>query len=61
MAVCRAEDAACTEEARRRAGGKVGTQFINFQTRNLYQGTPGNLGRFFFLLVPPQPIVRVPR
>jgi hypothetical protein len=61
VAVCRAEDMACTDEARQRAAGKVGTQFINFQTRNLYQGTPGNPGRFFFLLVPPQPIVRVPR
>jgi hypothetical protein len=60
-AVCRAEDTACVEEARRRAAGKTGTQFINFQTRSLYQGTPGNPGRFFFLLVPPQPIVRVPR
>ncbi len=61
VAVCRAEDMACVDEARRRATGKVGTQFINFQTRNLYQGTPGNPGRFFFLLVPSQPIVRVPR
>jgi hypothetical protein len=60
-AVCRAEDMACVEEARRRAAGKAGTQFINFQTRNLYQGTPGNPGRFFFLLVPSQPIVRVPK
>ena len=61
VAVCRAEDIACVDEARRRAAGKVGTQFINFQTRNLYQGTPGNPGRFFFLLVPSQPIARVPR
>jgi hypothetical protein len=61
VAVCRAEDMACVDEARQRAAGKVGTQFINFQTRNLYQGTPGNPGRFFFLLVPPQPIVRVPK
>jgi hypothetical protein len=60
-AVCRAEDTACVEEARRRATGKTGTQFINFQTRNLYQGTPGNAGRFFFILVPPQPVVRVPK
>jgi 4-amino-4-deoxy-L-arabinose transferase-like glycosyltransferase len=61
VAVCRAEDMACVDEARRRAAGKIGTQFINFQSRNLYQGTPGNPGRFFFLLVPAQPIVRVPR
>jgi hypothetical protein len=60
-AACRAEDTACVEEARRRAAGKTGTQFINFQTRSVYQGTAGNPGRFFFLLVPPQPIVRVPR
>jgi Dolichyl-phosphate-mannose-protein mannosyltransferase len=60
-AVCRAEDMACIEEARRRAAGKTGTQFINFQTRNIYQGTAGNPGRFFFLLVPSQPIVRVPK
>ena len=60
-AVCRAEDMACIEEARRRAAGKAGTQFINFQTRNIYQGTAGNPGRFFFLLVPSQPIVRVPK
>jgi hypothetical protein len=59
--VCRAEDTACVEEARHRAAGKTGTQFINFQTRNLYQGTPGKLGRFFFILVPPQPVVQVPK
>jgi Dolichyl-phosphate-mannose-protein mannosyltransferase len=61
MAVCRAEDTACVDEARRRATGKTGTQFVNFQTRNLYQGTPGRPGRFFFLLVPAQPVVRVPK
>jgi 4-amino-4-deoxy-L-arabinose transferase-like glycosyltransferase len=60
-AVCRAEDTACVDEARRRAADKTGTQFINFQTRNLYQGTAGNPGRFFFILVPAQPVVRVPR
>ena len=61
VAICRAEDTACVEEARRLATGKTGTQFINFQTRNLYQGTPGKLGRFFIILVPPQPVVQVPR
>ena len=61
VAVCRAEDTACVAEARRRAEGKVGTQFVNFQTRNLYGGAVGELGRFFFVLVPPQPIVRVPK
>jgi 4-amino-4-deoxy-L-arabinose transferase-like glycosyltransferase len=61
VAICRAEDTACVEEARRLANGKTGTQFINFQTRNLYQGTPGKLGRFFIILVPPQPVVQVPR
>jgi hypothetical protein len=61
VAVCRAEDTACVAEARRRAEGKVGTQFVNFQTRNLYGGAAGELGRFFFVFVPPQPIVRVPK
>jgi 4-amino-4-deoxy-L-arabinose transferase-like glycosyltransferase len=60
-AVCRAEDTACVEGARRRADGKAGTQFVNFQTRNLYGGTTGEIGRFFFIMVPPQPIVRVPK
>jgi hypothetical protein len=61
VAVCRTEDTACVAEARRRAEGKTGTQFVNFQTRNLYGGAAGELGRFFFVLVPPQPIVRVPK
>jgi dolichyl-phosphate-mannose-protein mannosyltransferase len=61
VAVCRAEDTTCVAEARRRAEGKVGTQFVNFQTRNLYGGAAGELGRFFFVFVPPQPIVRVPK
>jgi len=61
IAVCRTEDTACVAEARRRAEGKVGTQFVNFQTRNLYGGAAGELGRFFFVFVPPQPIVRVPK
>jgi hypothetical protein len=61
VAVGRAEDTACVAEARRRAEGKTGTQFINFQTRNLYGGAAGELGRFFFVLVPPQPIARVPK
>jgi hypothetical protein len=60
-AICRAEDTACIEEARRRATGKTGTQFVNFQTRNLYGGTTGEIGRFFFIMVPPQPIVRIPK
>jgi dolichyl-phosphate-mannose-protein mannosyltransferase len=61
VAVCRAEDTACVAEARRRAEGKTGTQIINFQTRNLYGGAAGELGRFFFVMVPPQPAVRVPK
>ena len=61
VAVCRADDTACVAEARRRAEGKTGTQIVNFQTRNLYGGAAGELGRFFFVLVPPQPIVRVPK
>jgi Dolichyl-phosphate-mannose-protein mannosyltransferase len=61
VAVCRAEDTACVAEARRRAEGKTGTQFVNFQTRNLYGSAAGELGRFFFVLVPPQTVVRVPK
>jgi Dolichyl-phosphate-mannose-protein mannosyltransferase len=61
VAVCRTEDATCVAEARRRAEGKTGTQIVNFQTRNLYGGVAGELGRFFFVLVPPQPIARVPK
>ena len=62
VAVCRAEDTACVAEARRRAEGKTGTQFVNFQTRSLYGGAAGReIGRFFFVFVPPQPAVRVPK
>jgi 4-amino-4-deoxy-L-arabinose transferase-like glycosyltransferase len=61
VAVCRAEDTACVDEARRLATGKTGTQFVNFQMRNLYGGTTSEIGRFFFILVPPQPAVRVPK
>jgi hypothetical protein len=61
VAVCRAEDTACVAEARRRAEGKTGTQFVNFQTRSLYGGSAGEIGRFFFVFVPPQPAVRVPK
>jgi 4-amino-4-deoxy-L-arabinose transferase-like glycosyltransferase len=62
VAVCRAEDTACVAEARRRAEGKTGTQFVNFQTRSLYGGSAGGeIGRFFFVFVPPQPAVRVPK
>jgi hypothetical protein len=61
VAVCRAEDTACVAEARRRAEGKTGTQFVNFQTRNLYGSAAGELARFFFVLVPPQTVVRVPK
>ncbi len=60
-AVCRADDTACVDEARRLATGKTGTQFVNFQMRNLYGGTTSEIGRFFFILVPPQPAVRVPK
>jgi hypothetical protein len=60
--VCRAEDTACVAEARRRAEGKTGTQFVNFQIRSLYGGSAGGeIGRFFFVFVPPQPSVRVPK
>ena len=61
VAVCRAEDTVCVAKARSLAEGKSGTQFVNFQTRNLYGGAAGEPGRFFFVLVPPQPIVRVPK
>ncbi len=57
-AVCAAEGHDCVDEAKRRAAGKDGVSFINFRTTNRYFGSTGKLGRFVFIVVPPQPAPR---
>jgi hypothetical protein len=53
-AVCRADDEACVNAAKQRAEGKANVQFITYSTTNRYLGKPGRLGRFFFILAPPE-------
>jgi 4-amino-4-deoxy-L-arabinose transferase-like glycosyltransferase len=59
VAVCTADDQNCIGEASRRVAGRTDAQFINFATTSRYRGDPGRLGRFTFVLVPPQPVPRV--
>jgi hypothetical protein len=53
-AVCRADDEICVGAAKQRASGKANVQFITYSTTNRYLGKPGRLGRFFFILAPPE-------
>jgi hypothetical protein len=53
-AVCRADDETCVTAAKQRSAGKVNVQFITYSTTNRYLGKPGRLGRFFFILAPPE-------
>jgi hypothetical protein len=53
-AVCRADDETCVAAARQLSAGKANVQFITYSTTNRYLGKPGRLGRFFFILVPPE-------
>jgi hypothetical protein len=53
-AVCRADDEACVNTVKQRAAGKPNVQFITYSTTNRYLGKPGRLGRFFFILAPPE-------
>jgi hypothetical protein len=53
-AVCRADDDTCVGAAKQRAAGKANVQFITYSTSNRYLGKPGRLGRFFFILAPPE-------
>jgi hypothetical protein len=59
MAVCNADDQNCIGEASRRVAERTDAQFVNFATTSRYRGDPGKLGRFTFVLVPPQPVSRV--
>jgi hypothetical protein len=52
--VCMTDDEPCVEAARREAAGKAGTQVVTFATGSRYFGDTGKLGRFTFILVPPQ-------
>lgn len=52
--VCRADDEACVGAAKQHAAGKANVQFITYSTTSRYLGKPGALGRFFFILVPPE-------
>ncbi len=53
-AVCRADDEACVAAVKQRAAGNANVQFITYSTTDRYLGTPGRLGRFFFILAPPE-------
>jgi hypothetical protein len=53
-AVCRADDETCVTGAKYYTAGKANVQFITYSTTNPYLGKPGRLGRFFFILVPPE-------
>jgi Dolichyl-phosphate-mannose-protein mannosyltransferase len=52
--ICMTDDEDCVDAARREAAGKAGTHVVTFATVNRYLGDPGKLGRFTFILVPPQ-------
>lgn len=58
-AVCDADDQNCISEASRRIGDRTDTQFINFATTTRFMGSTSKLGRFTFILVPPQPGRRI--
>jgi len=57
--MCKADDQTCVDAARRDAAGKATAQFITFATINRYRGKAGKLGRFLFVLVPPEGTPRV--
>jgi hypothetical protein len=60
-AICNADDEKCVEAARQRAAGKSNVQFITYSTISRYLGKPGKLGRFFFILAPPEsrPVIQL--
>jgi len=58
-AICMADDEDCVGEARRRAADKTDVRIVTFSTLSRYLGRPGKLGRFVFVLVPPQATPRV--
>ncbi len=53
-AVCRADDETCVAAAKQRSAEKADAHFITYSTTSRYLGKPGRLGRFFFILVPPE-------
>ena len=61
VAICKADDQPCTEEARRRAGSRNDVQFVNFSTVSRYLSRTGKFGRFLFVLVPPSRVRIVPQ
>ena len=52
--ICMTDDKACLETAQREATDKANTQVVTFSTTSRYRGDAGKLGRFTFILVPPQ-------
>jgi len=60
-AICKADDEICVDSARRRIGEKADVQIITYSTTNRYLGKPGKLGRFFFVIVPPErkPLIQI--
>jgi 4-amino-4-deoxy-L-arabinose transferase-like glycosyltransferase len=53
-AICMADDEDCVGEARRRTADKANVRIVTFSTLSRYGDRPGKLGRFMFVLVPPQ-------
>jgi hypothetical protein len=62
VAICRADDEACVDTARQKAAGKANAQFMTYSTINRYLGSPGRLGRFFFIIAPEgsKPLINLP-
>jgi Dolichyl-phosphate-mannose-protein mannosyltransferase len=62
VAICRADDESCVDTARQRAAGKANAQFMTYSTINRYLGSPGKLGRFFFIIAPAgsKPLINLP-
>jgi Dolichyl-phosphate-mannose-protein mannosyltransferase len=54
VAICKADDEECVGEARRRAADKNDVRIVTFSTVARYGDRAGKLGRFMFVLVPPQ-------
>jgi 4-amino-4-deoxy-L-arabinose transferase-like glycosyltransferase len=57
--ICRADDETCVAAARSRVADRGDVQFVTYSTINRYLGKPGKLGRFLFIIVPPQARPRI--
>jgi hypothetical protein len=54
VVICRADDETCVNAAKQQTAGKSNVQFITYSTINRYLGKPGRMGRFLFILAPPE-------